>query len=152
MWRTRQVGFSKGGQNWPQICSTSLHFQDTGFWNFFLKKKVSKNQWKSFLSLFKHYIMQFFLQFDVIIYKLGLRLQLLAYWYTLVLEMAFSVLIKIKRECAISFYFIKEIFIWIWTENVGGAISVLIPIKRESILIYHIIFRTTGSAMAKCKI
>ena len=45
----------------------------------------------------------------------------------------FSVQIKIKREPAISFYFIKEIFIWIWTENVGGAISVLIPIKRESI-------------------
>ena len=49
----------------------------------------------------------------------------------------FSVQIKIKREPAISVYFIKVIFIWIWTENVGGAISVLIPIKRESIVKYY---------------
>ena len=24
------VGFSKGGQNWPQICSTTLSFRDRG--------------------------------------------------------------------------------------------------------------------------
>ena len=48
-----------------------------------------------------------------------------------------SVEIKIKREPAISFYIIKVIFNWIWTENGGGAYSVLIPIKRESIFKIH---------------
>ena len=27
----RGVGFTKGGQNWPQICSTSLSFKDRGY-------------------------------------------------------------------------------------------------------------------------
>ena len=31
----RGVGFTKGGQNWPQICSRSLRFQDRGLWSHF---------------------------------------------------------------------------------------------------------------------
>ena len=30
--RMMGVGFSKGGQIWPQICSTSLSFWDRGYW------------------------------------------------------------------------------------------------------------------------
>ena len=30
----KAVGFSKGGQNWPQIFSTRLSFQDRGHYRF----------------------------------------------------------------------------------------------------------------------